>query len=31
LGYNLADFFRRHAAAIKKEIHGVLETLLSSG
>jgi len=31
LGYNLADFFRRHTAAIKKEIRGVLETLLSSG
>jgi len=31
LGYNLADFFRRHTATIKKEIHGVLETLLSSG
>lgn len=31
LGYNLADFFRRHTMVIKKEVHGVLETLLSSG
>lgn len=30
LGYDLADFFRRHTAKIKKEIHGVLENLLSA-
>lgn len=30
LGYDLADFFKRHSEAIKKEIHEVLETLLSA-
>ncbi len=30
LGYNLADFFNRHASEIKNEIHAVLETLLSA-
>jgi hypothetical protein len=28
LGYDLADFFKRHSDEIKKEIHDVLETLL---
>ena len=30
LGYNLADFFKRQSIEIKKEIHAVLETLLSA-
>ncbi len=30
LGYGLADFFKRQSKAIKKEIHDVLETLLSA-
>ncbi len=29
LGYDLADFFKRNSNVIKKEIHAVLETLLS--
>ena len=28
LGYDLADFFKRHAAIIADEVHGVLEALL---
>ena len=28
LGYDLADFFKRHAAIIGKEVHSVLEALL---
>ena len=30
LGYDLADFFKRQSKVIKKEIHDVLETLLSA-
>jgi hypothetical protein len=30
LGYNLAAFFKRQSATIKKEIHAVLKTLLSA-
>jgi hypothetical protein len=30
LGYDLADFFERQTTTIKKEIHDVLETLLSA-
>lgn len=30
LEYNLAEFFKRQSATIKKEIHDVLETLLSA-
>jgi hypothetical protein len=30
LGYDLADFFKLHTTEIKKEIHDVLETLLSA-
>lgn len=30
LGYNVADFFQRHTAEIRDEIHQVLETLLSA-
>ena len=30
LGYDLADFFKRHTDGIKTEIHDVLETLLSA-
>ncbi|MCG8027566.1 MAG: hypothetical protein N0E59_00840 [Candidatus Thiodiazotropha taylori] len=30
LGYDLADFFKRHTDSIKTEIHDVLETLLSA-
>ncbi|MDM8515216.1 hypothetical protein QUF76_03365 [Desulfobacterales bacterium HSG16] len=30
LGYDLADFFKRHAVDIQNEIHDILETLLSA-
>lgn len=30
LGYNMADFFKRHTGSIKTEIHDILETLLSA-